>query len=70
MTRFTSEDAAKHGRRGGRRSHQRLEQQYAELVLTNPRAAGRVAEQIRQGHRLILVLRAVRAADRLNEGGR
>jgi hypothetical protein len=70
MASFTSENAAEHGRRGGQQSHQRLEEQYADLVLTNPSAASRVAEQIRQGHRLILALRVIKVVDRMNEGGR
>ena len=70
MARFTSENAAEHSRRGGHQSHQRLEQQYAELVLTNPSGASRVAELIRQGYRLVLALRVVKVVDRMNEGGR
>ena len=70
MARFTSENAAEHGRRGGQQSHQHLEQQYAELVLSNPSAAGRVAELIRQGYRLVLALRVVRTVDQMNRGGR
>jgi hypothetical protein len=70
MARFTSENAAEHGRRGGQQSHQHLEQQYADLVLSNWAAAGRVAELIRQGHRLVLALRVVKVVDRMNEGGR
>jgi hypothetical protein len=70
MARFTSENTAEHGRRGGQQSHQRLEQQYADLVLSNPSAASRVAELIRQGYRLVLALRVVKAVDRMNEGGR
>jgi hypothetical protein len=34
MARFTPERAVGYGRRGGQRSHQHLEQQYADLVLT------------------------------------
>jgi hypothetical protein len=70
MARFTRENAAEHGRRGGQQSHQHLEQQYAELVLFNPSAAGRVAELIRQGYRLVLALRVVRTVDTMNGGGR
>jgi hypothetical protein len=70
MARFTSENAVEHGRRGGRQSHQHLERQYADLVLSNPSAAERVAQLIHQGHRLILALRVVRLVDRMNEGGR
>ena len=70
MARFTSENAAEHGRRGGQQSHQRIEEQYADLVLSNPSAAGRVAELIRQGYRLVLALRVIRLTDRMNEGGR
>jgi hypothetical protein len=70
MARFTSANAAAHGRRGGQRSHQRIEAQYADLVLTNPSVAGRVAELIRQGHRLVLALRVVKIVDRMNVGGR
>jgi hypothetical protein len=70
MARFTSESAAEHGRRGGKQSHQRLEQQYADLVLSNPSAAERVAELIRQGHRLVLALRVIKLTDRMNAGGR
>jgi hypothetical protein len=70
MSRFTSENAAEYGRRGGQQSYQRLEEQYANLVLSNPSAAERVAELIRQGHRLVLALRVVKLVDRMNEGGR
>lgn len=70
MARFTSENAAAYGRRGGQQSHQHLEQQYAELVLSNPSAAERVAELIRQGHRLVLALRVVKLVDRMKGGGR
>jgi hypothetical protein len=70
MARFTSENAAEHGRRGGQQSHQHLEQRYADLVLTDPSTASRVAELIRQGHRLVLALRVVKLVDRMHEGGR
>ena len=63
MTRFTPESAAGYGQRGGQRSHQHLEQQYANLVLTNPATAERVAHLIRQGHRLVLALRVVMIVD-------
>lgn len=70
MAQFTSENAAEYGRRGGQQSHQRTEEQYADLVLSNPSAAERVAELIRHGHRLILALRVVKLVDRMNAGGR
>jgi hypothetical protein len=70
MARFTSENATAHGRWGGQQSYQRLEAQYAELVLSNPSAAERVAHLIQQGHRLILALRVIKLSDRLSEGGR
>ena len=70
MARFTNENAAEHGRRGGQQSHQRIEKQYANLVLSDPSAASRVAELIRQGYRLVLALRVVKVVDRMNEGGR
>ncbi|NTV62699.1 MAG: hypothetical protein HGA65_04065 [Oscillochloris sp.] len=70
MAPFTSENAAAHGRRGGQQSHQRIEAQYADLVLSNPSAAERVAHLIGQGHRLILALRVVRLVDAMNEEGR
>lgn len=63
MARFTPENAAGYGRRGGQRAHQHLEQQYADLVLTNPATAERVAHRIRQGHRLVLALRVVKIVD-------
>jgi hypothetical protein len=69
MAQFTSATAAAHGRRGGQRSHQRLEAQYADLVLTNPSAAQRVAHLIQLGHRLGLALRVIKISDRLNRGG-
>ncbi|MEI7773095.1 MAG: hypothetical protein WCI67_24105 [Chloroflexales bacterium] len=50
MGQFTPENAAGYGQHGGQRSHQHLEQQYADLVLTNPATAERVAHLIRQGH--------------------
>ena len=40
------------------------------MVLSNPSAAERVAELIRQGYRLVLALRVVKVVDRMNEGGR
>ncbi len=70
MARFTSTNAASYGRQGGQRSHQRLEQQYADLVLSNPSAAQRVAHLIQLGHRLGLALRVIRISDRMNRGGR
>ena len=49
MARFTSENAAEHGRRGGQQSHRRSdEERYAALVLTNPARAERVAHLIQQ----------------------
>ena len=70
MARFTPESAAGYGRRGGQRSHQYLEQQYADLVLSTPSVAARVAHLIRRGHRLVLALRVVKIVDAMNEGGR
>jgi hypothetical protein len=70
MARFTSANAAEHGRHGGRKSHQRIEEQYANLVLSNPSAAERVAHLIRQGHPLVLALRVITLSDRMHEGGR
>lgn len=69
MARFTRENAAAYGRRGGQQSHQQLEQRYADLVLTNPATAGRVAALIRQGYRLGLALRVVTLVDRMDTGG-
>ena len=70
MARFTRENAATYGRRGGQQSHHQVEQQYADLVLTNPATAERVAHLIRQGYRLVLALRVIRISDQLDEGGR
>jgi hypothetical protein len=70
MAHFTSENAAEHGRRGGQQSHQRGEEQFAQLVLSNPSAAERVTHLIQQGHRLGLALRVIKVADHLNGGGR
>jgi hypothetical protein len=70
MARCTSENAASYGRRGGQSSYQRLEARYAELVLSNPSAAERVAALIQQGHRLGLALRVIKITDRMNRGGR
>ncbi len=70
MTRFTSANAAAYGRRGGQRSHQQLETQYADLVLRNPSAAERVARLIQQGYRLVVALRSVNIVDRAAKGGR
>jgi len=70
MARFTSENAAEYGRRGGQQSHQRLEAQYADLVLSNPSAAQRVAQLIHQGFRLTLALRTVRLVDQTHKGGK
>jgi len=67
MPRFTSDNAATHGRRGGQQSHQHLEQTYADLVLTNPSHATRVAQLIRQGFRLSLALRAVKISDAIDK---
>ena len=70
MARFTSDNAAAHGRRGGQRSHQHLEQQYAHLVRTHPSQAERVAHLIRQGFRLTRALNVVKLVDKRDEGGR
>ncbi len=70
MARFTSENAAEHGRRGGQQSHQRSEEQYAAFVLSNRSAAERVAHLIQQGYRLALALRVIKITDRMNRGGR
>jgi hypothetical protein len=70
MARFTSANAAEHGRRGGQRSHQYLETQYADLVLRNPSAAERVARLIQQGYRLVVALRSVAIVDHGAKGGR
>jgi hypothetical protein len=70
MTRFTSENAVEHGRRGGQQSHRRSEEQYADLVLSNPSAAERVAHLIQQGYRLGLALRVIKISDKLFKGGR
>jgi len=70
MAQFTSANAAEHGQRGGRRSHQHLETQYAELVLHNPSAAQRVARLIQQSYRLVVALRSVAIVDRTAKGGR
>jgi hypothetical protein len=70
MPKFTSDNAAEHGRSGGRRSHRRLEERYAKLVLSDPSTAQRVAHLIAQGHSLGIALRVVRLSDRLRKGGR
>lgn len=70
MARFTRANAADYGRRGGQRTHQQLERQYAAIVIGNPSAAVRVAQLIRQGHRLINALRVVKLVDQMNRGGR
>ncbi|MEI7771616.1 MAG: hypothetical protein WCI67_16610 [Chloroflexales bacterium] len=70
MARFTPENAVGYGRCGGQRSHQHLEQQYANLVLTNPATAERVAHLINQGHRLVLALRVVKIVDAMQEEAR
>ena len=67
MPRFTSDNAATHGRRDGQQSHQHLEQQSADLVLTTPSKAERVAHLIRQGFRLSLALRAVKISDAIDK---
>lgn len=69
MAQFTSENAVAHGRRGGQQSHRRSEEQYADLVLSNPSAAARVANLIQQGHRLGLALRVITITDRMNKRG-
>ncbi|NJO82220.1 MAG: hypothetical protein HC828_05030 [Blastochloris sp.] len=69
MAQFTHANAAEHGRRGGRRSHQHLETQYADLVLRNPSAAERVARLIQQGYRLVVALRSVAIVDRAAKRG-
>jgi integrase len=53
------------GWRGGQQSHQHLEKQYADLVLSNPLAAERVAELIRQSHRVVPALRVVKLVGRM-----
>jgi plasmid stabilization system protein ParE len=70
MAQFTHANAADYGRRGGQRSHQHLETQYADLVLRNPSAAQRVARLIQQGYRLVVALRSVAIVDRAAKGGR
>lgn len=70
MAQFTSENAARHGRRGGQQSHRRIEERYADLVLSNPSAAERVAHLIQQGYRLALALRAIKLSDNMTGGGR
>lgn len=70
MAKFTNENAAEHGRRGGQQSHRRSEEHYADLVLSNPSAAERVAHLIRQGHRLGLALRVIKISDQMQKGGR
>lgn len=70
MAQFTRDTAAAYGRRGGQQSHRHLEQQYANLVLTNPPAAERVAHLIRRGHRLGLALRVIQKVDQLNRSAR
>ena len=70
MTRFTRENAAAYGRCGGQKAHQQLEQQYADLVLTTPATAARVAQLIRQGYRLVMALRVVTIVERMDQGGR
>lgn len=70
MAQFTSENAAEHGRRGGQQSYQRSEERFAELVLSDPTAAERVAHLVQAGHRLPLALRVIRLSDKLFKGGR
>jgi hypothetical protein len=70
MAQFTSENAAEHGRRGGQQSHRRSEERYADLVLTDPARAERVAHLIQQGYRLGLALRVINISDKLFKGGR
>ena len=69
MAPFTRENAAEHGRRGGQQSHQRLEEQYADLVLSNRAGAERVAQLIHQGYRLVLALHVVKLVDQMHKGG-
>lgn len=70
MARFTSQNAAEHGRRGGQQSYQRSEEQFAELVLSDSAAAERVAQLVQEGHRLPLALRVIKLSDKLLKGGR
>ena len=69
MGRFTSKNAVENGRRGGQRSYQNIEQEYADLVLKHPSLAQRVAHLIGQGFRLALAMRSVRISDGLEKDG-
>jgi hypothetical protein len=63
MPKFTPENAAQYGYQGGKRSHQHLEANFADLVITDPSKAERVACLIQQGFRLVVALRAVAVTD-------
>jgi len=72
MARCIRDNAADDDRRGGQQSHQQVDQQDADLVLTHPAPTGRVAQRIRQGYRPVLALRVVKRVDHIHmdEGGR
>jgi hypothetical protein len=59
MPKFTPDNAATYGRHGGQRSHQHLEANFADLVITDPSKAERVACLIQQGFRLVVALKVV-----------
>jgi len=69
MAQFTPENAADNGRRGGQQSHQQREQQNADLGLAHLVTAGRVAQRIQQGNRLVLALHVVKLVDQMHKGG-
>jgi hypothetical protein len=65
MPKFTPDNAAHYGRHGGQRSHQHLEANFAQLVITDPPIAERVTALIQQGFRLVVTLKAVQVSTQL-----
>jgi predicted Fe-Mo cluster-binding NifX family protein len=65
MPKFTSDNAATHGRHGGQRSHQHLEANFADLVISDPHCTERVAALIQQGFRLVIALKVVQVSPQL-----
>jgi hypothetical protein len=62
MPTFTPDNAVTYGRHGGQRSHQQLEANFADLVISDPHRAERVAALIQQGFRLVVALKAVQVS--------
>jgi hypothetical protein len=67
MPKFTPDNAAHYGRHGGQRSHQHLETNFADLVISDPHRAERVACLIQQGFRLVVALKVVQTRTQVRQ---